>query len=209
MTRRSPMGCSTTRLLIVAGALLLAVPSAPLSAQRTSGPTRDGQDRSRLEERIRARMGEIIQHRLGLTDEEAEELSAIASEYEGRRRALASEEREARDRAEQLLAAEIPDDSASAALLEHFVALRLREAELVREEQARLQEVLSPGQVLRLYELRVEIGRRIRAIRNRGGDDDRRRRPGGASSGHLQGGPGEASSERRPGGSAGGGAAER
>lgn len=174
----------TTRLLVLAGALILAASSAPLSAQRTPDRPREGQDRSRLEERIRARMGEIIQHRLGLTEQEAEELSAIAREYEGRRRALAREEREARDRAEVLLESETPDDSASAALLEHFVALRLREAELVREEQARLQEVLSPGQVLQLYELRVEIGRRIRAIRNRGGDDERRRRPGGESSGH-------------------------
>lgn len=129
-------------------------------------------------------MGEIIQHRLGLNEEQAEELSAIAREYEGRRHALAREEREARDRAVALLATETPDDSASAALLDHFVALRIREAELVREEQVRLQEMLSPGQVLQLYELRVEIGRRIRAIRNRGGDDEGRRRPGGESSGH-------------------------
>ncbi len=184
MTRGSNVGRSTTRLLVLAGALMLAASSVPLSAQRTPDRPREGQDRSRLEERIRARMGEIIQHRLGLTEEEAEELSAIAREYEVRRHALAREEREAKERAEELLAAETPDDSASAALLEHFVALRLREAELVREEQARLQEVLSPAQVLQLYELRVEIGRRIRAIRNRGGEDERRRRPGGESSGH-------------------------
>lgn len=175
----------TTRVLVLAGALLLAVPSTPISAQRAPDQSREGHDRSRLEERIRARMGEIIQHRLGLTEQEGEELSVIAREYEGRRRALAREEREAHDRAEALLATETPDDSASAALLDHFVALRIREADLVREEQARLQEVLTPGQVLQLYELRVEIGRRIRAIRNRGGDDEKGRRPGGESSGHL------------------------
>lgn len=177
---------TTSRALVLAGALLLAVSSTPLSAQRTPDEPREGHDRSRLEERIRARMGEIIQHRLGLTEEDAEELSAIAREYEGRRHALTREEKEARDRAEALLAAETPDDSASAALLEHFVALRLREAELVREELARLQEVLTPGQVLQLYELRVEIGRRIRAIRNRGGDDEGRRRSGGEASDHRQ-----------------------
>ena len=184
MTRGSKVGRRTTRRLVLAGALMVAASSTPLSAQRTPDRPREGQDRSRLEERIRARMGEIIQHRLGLTEEEAEELSVIAREFEGRRHALGQEEREARDRAEALLATETPDDSASAALLEHFVALRLREAELVREEQVRLQEVLSPSQVLQLYELRVEIGRRIRAIRNRGGDDERRRRPGGESAGH-------------------------
>lgn len=176
----------TSRVLVLAGALMLAVSSTPISAQRTPDQPRERQDRSRLEERIRARMGEIIQHRLGLTEEEAEELSAIAREYEGRRHALAREEREARERAAALLEAETPDDSASAALLDHFVALRIREAELVREEQTSLQRVLTPGQVLQLYELRVEIGRRIRAIRNRGGDDERRRRPGGEASGHRQ-----------------------
>ena len=179
---------SRLRVATLTVALLLGAAAPAASQARPDAPQRP--DRSRLEERIRARMGEIIRERLGLTEAEEVRLSAIAREFEGRRRELAREERAARQEAGALVRAGGPDDEAAEALLDRFVTLRIREADLVREEQARLQEVLTPTQVLQLYELRAEIGRRIRAIRSRdGGGDGRRGRPGP--------GPGERSSPER------------
>jgi Spy/CpxP family protein refolding chaperone len=138
--------------------------SAQVQPERTDRP-----DRSRLEERVRSRIGEIIRQRLDLTEAQAERLSAIAREFEGRRRQLSREERQARAEAEALVSSESADDAAAGVLLERFVTLRIREADLAREEQVRLQDVLTASQVLELYELRAEIGRRIRAIRGREG----------------------------------------
>ena len=167
-------------VLAFAVTLLLGL-GADLSAQSRPGDA-PRPDRSRLEERVRSRIGEIIQKRLDLTQAEAERLSAIAREFEGRRRELSREERQAREEAEELVNAGSGDDAAAGALLERFVALRIQEAELAREEQARLQELLTASQVLELYELRAEIGRRIRAIRSRqdgeGRTDGRRETPG-------------------------------
>jgi hypothetical protein len=62
--------------------------------------------------------------------------------------------------------------------------LRLQEATLFREEQEALLAVLTPVQLLRLQDLRQELGQRIRALRGgRDGDFDRRRGP-------APGGPG-------------------
>jgi len=149
--------------------VVVAVSAAPVDAQRTPGP-RTGEDRTRLEERIRARMGDIIRHRLGLDRAEEARLSEIVQEYERRRRTLVSSERETRQQIEPLLESGTATDADAAALIDRMIAFKQQEAELFREEQERLQEVLTPTQVLQFYELRVEIGRRIRALR--GGDND-------------------------------------
>jgi Spy/CpxP family protein refolding chaperone len=161
--------------------VVVAASAGPVDAQRTPGPRTD-EDRARLEERIRARMGDIIRHRLGLDRAEETRLSEIVQEYESRRRALVASERETRQEIEPLLESGTATDADAAVLIDRMIAFKHQEAELFREEQERLQEVLTPTQVLQLYELRVEIGRRIRALRG-GGDDGaenrRRNRPPG------------------------------
>jgi Spy/CpxP family protein refolding chaperone len=150
--------------------LLTTVAVAPLEGQRTP---RSSEDRARLEERMRARVGEIIRHRLGLDREEEARLSAIAQEFEQRRRALVASERETRQQIEPFLESGRADDAEAAAIIERMIAFKRQEAELFREEQVRLQEVLTPTQVLQLYDLRMELGRRIRALRGGGGDGGR------------------------------------
>lgn len=167
--------------------VVITVSAAPLQAQRTPGP-RTGEDRTRLEERIRARMGEIIRHRLGLDRAEEARLSEIVQEYERRRRALVASERETRQQIGPLLESGTATDADAAALIDRMIAFKQQEAELFREEQERLQEVLTPTQVLQFYALRVEIGRRIRALRGGGNDGAETRRqnrppgPGGDTS---------------------------
>ncbi|MEX2466164.1 MAG: periplasmic heavy metal sensor [Gemmatimonadota bacterium] len=176
------MAVRSTVLVLALVASSLA--SAPLEAQRTSG-SRSGDDRSRLEERIRAHVGDIIRHRLGLNDAEEARLSEIVEEYEQRRRELVSSEHETREEIERRLEAGTMNDAVAAALIARMFELREQGAALYREELSRLQEVLTPTQVLQLYQLRVELGRKIRAIRgSRDDDGDRRRnRPPGPGGG--------------------------
>lgn len=185
---------SVHRLFLTVTLAVLAATALPVSAQRTP---RDGDDRARLEERIRARVGEIIRDRLGLDEAEEAELSAITREFEGRRRSLSAEQREAREGVEALLRSETADEREAAALLERIGVLRSREADLYREELERLQDVLTPTQVLQLQELRQELGRRIRAIRSGAGARNDGRPPRGPGDGEP-----EVGGARPPGGGA-------
>ena len=176
-----------TARYVVPMLVAIALSAAPIQAQRTPGPRTD-EDRSRLEERIRARMGDIIRERLGLDRAEEARLSEIVQEFERRRRALVASEWEVRRRIESFLESGTATDTEAAALIDSMISFERQEAELFEEEQQRLQDVLTPTQVLQLYQLRVEIGRRIRALRggNEDGAENRRRNrppgPGGEKS---------------------------
>jgi len=183
-------------LLGVALALFLGA-AAPADAQRTPSP-RSGEERARLEERMRARVAEIMRTRIGIDREDEARLSAIAEEFEGRRRALRAEERETRQQIEAFVRAGRTDDPQAARLLDRALGIRTREADLVREEQARLLQVLSPTQLLQFNELRLELGRRIRALRNDAGSGGRDGRGGGEV--RSDGAPGDSTpaTERPP-----------
>ena len=130
-------------------------------------------DRAQMEERFRAQMTRVIKERLELTDEQSEALSALAQEFERRRRQLFREEQATRRRMEALLL-EGGDDAVEAQeLLERVLELRREELALFEEEQAALLEVLPANKVLQLQSLREEMGRRIRSLRR--GDGPRRR----------------------------------
>jgi len=179
-----------TRPLFLLGVVVALVLGAatPGEAQRSPTPQpRTGEERARLEERMRARVAEIMRTRIGIDREEEARLSAIAQEFEGRRRALRSEERETRQQIEAFVRAGDSDDPQAARLLDRALGIRTREAELFREEQARLLQVLSPTQLLQFNELRLELGRRIRALRNDSGSSGR----GGGGEVRSGGGPGE------------------
>lgn len=161
---------------MIAVALLCA---APLDAQRgPEGRRGGGQDRAQLEQRMRAQIARVMKERFGLTDEQAVRLGEIDQDFGLRRRELARSEQAARRRVEALLIEESGDEVEAQELLERMVQLRLQEADIFREEQAALLEVLTPTQILEMQSLREQLGQRIRALRSRG-DDQRRPRRGG------------------------------
>jgi len=177
---------------LVLGALLmtLAWPGS-LEAQRPEGRRGSGPDREQLEQRIRAQMGRMMRERLGLDEQQAVRLSEVVQEFDGQRRRLFTLEQATRRRVEALLLEGGDDRAEALSLIERMSELRLREAELFRAEQEALLEVLEPAQVLRLQELRQDLGRRIRSLRGgRGGDATPRRGAGGAGSGAFRDGPG-------------------
>jgi len=150
----------------------------PAEGQRTPPRPGDGRgpDREMLEQRVRAQMGRMMRQRLGLNEEEAARLSEVVQDFDGRRRELLRLEQATRRRVEALLLEGGEDAAEGRELLERMSDLRVREAELFREEQEALLDVLTPVQVLELQTLRQELGQRIRTLRGgRGG------RPPGAS----------------------------
>ena len=162
---------------------LSALVPAPAVAQRGQG--RQDMDRAQLEERVRAQMGRLMRERLGLDEAEAERLSEVVRGFDGRRRELFAEEQATRRRVEAVLLESGADQDQARELITRMWELRQEEAELFREEQEALLDVLTPVQVLRLQELRQDLGQRIRALGGgRGG------RPGLAPGGRAGPGPG-------------------
>lgn len=163
---------------------LWALVPASTSAQQ-GAPGRGDVDRTQLEERIRLQLARVTRERLGLDEAEAARLSEVVRSFDGRRRELLAEEQATRRRVEALLAAGSTDQSDARELLTRMSELRRQEADLFREEQDALLQVLTPVQLLTLQELRQDFGRRIRAL-----DDGRGGRPGvgrgGASPGARQ-----------------------
>ena len=167
--------------------VLLSLPVVvPVEAQRRPpmGRREQGPDRVQLERRVRARMAEMIREQLGLSEEEEASLNETVRGFGEQRRQVGRQEQALRRRVEALMLEGGQDQAEAAELLERMSALRIQEAALFQEEHEALLEVLTPVQVLRLVNLREQLGQRIRRIRGqlgrggggRGGGDVR---PGG------------------------------
>jgi len=147
--------------IVVALGLGTLVPST-VAAQRVQ--ERRDVDRVQLEERVRAQMGRLMRERLGLDEAEAARLSEVVRGFDVRRRELFAQEQAARRRVEAVLREGSDEEDEARELITRMWELRREEAELFREEQEALLDVLTPMQVLRLQELRQDLGQRIRAL---------------------------------------------
>ena len=176
------------RLRRVTLGALFAVALMPLAATAQGGDRRPAGDRAQLEERVRAQMARVMRERLGLTDEQATRLSEVTQTFETQRREIFSLEQAARRRVEALLLEGGNNQDEARELITRMGDLREREARLFREEQDALLDVLTPVQVLRLQELRQDLGRRIRALGGRDGQPGPAGGPGPERGG--RGGPG-------------------
>lgn len=146
--------------------VLMAAGLAPLSAQRGPGPR--GQDRAELERRVRARFGQIVKQRLGLTDQEARRLEETVMGFQQDRSRLHREEQALRERVDAMVRQGTDDSAEARRVLVRMQEIRVEEARLWGNEQERLMEVLSPVQVLRFQLLREEMGMRIQRLRGGG-----------------------------------------
>ena len=177
---------------LVFAALLSLTVVAPLAAQRGPPMGRRGQggNRAQLEQAVRARMAEMMQQRLGLTEEEGVRLSGAVEEFEGHRRQVGRQEQALRRRAEALMLEGADDQTEATELLQRMSELRLEETELFRAEQEALLEILTPVQVLRLLQMREQLGQRIQRLRGQSGRGDGRGdgRRGGIGRGNGRGG---------------------
>jgi Spy/CpxP family protein refolding chaperone len=178
------------RLRSIAVGAMIAVLLVPLASVAQT-PNRRGDDRAQLEQRVRAQMGRVTRERLGLSEEQATRLSAVVDDFEGQRRELFQLEQATRRRVEALLLEGGNDQDEARELISRMWELREQEAELFRTEQEALLDVLTPVQLLRLQELRQDLGRRIRALGGRNGQPGAGSGQGPIRGGRIGGGPGQ------------------
>lgn len=142
---------------------LAAVFVLPASASAQGMPGRRG--RADLEQRVRARFGQMVRERLGLTDEQAQRLEHVVQGFQADRMELARNEESVRRRVQALLVETQPSEEEARALLKRMSEMHEQEVRLSAQEEDSLLTVLSPSQVLEFNVLREEMGARIRQLR--------------------------------------------
>ena len=148
-----------TRMLILV-ALFAAFPAQSL------GQVRQQQRRGQLERGVQARFGEIVREALDLSPEEQRGLGEIVQRFRPQRQEIALRQAELRRR--MALSVTLEDEAAAVDLLTRMVEVREMELQLLREEQEALLDALTPGQVARFFQLREDMGNRVRRLRGRG-----------------------------------------
>jgi hypothetical protein len=171
--------------------LILAV--SPLAAQRQPPAMRAGpgaQQRQELEQRIRARFGQMIKQRLGLDDETAKALDRTVQSFRPGREQLARDQEALRKRVQAFDLEGGGSDQEAQQLLNRMNELREREGHLYQSEQDSLEKVLSPSQLLRFNVMREQLAQRIQQLRmggGMGGGRGMRGRGGGGGGGGIPG----------------------
>lgn len=147
------------------GLLILVAVFAAFPAQ-SLGQVRQQQRRGQLERGVQARFGEIVREELDLSPEEQQGLGEIVQRFQPQRQEIALRQAELRRR--MMLPLTLEDEAAAVDLLTRMIDIREMELQLLREEQEALLDVLMPAQVARFFQLREEVGNRVRRLRGRG-----------------------------------------
>lgn len=162
---------------LLALALVCGLVAAPASAQTRDSAAR-AEQRAGLERKLRARLGEVVQQRLGLTAEQARQLEAVDRRYQPERRRLMQREMEVRRALRQQVAArDSANQTTTAALLDQMIGLQRERTELLAREQRDLAAFLTPVQRAQLIALQSDLHRRVMNAR-RGGGGRSGREPG-------------------------------
>lgn len=145
---------------IGAVALVLAC-SASLSAQ----VARDSAQRPAVQA-LQRRVLEVVQRRLGATDEQMRQLAEVNRKYGGERRALNQREREAR----QTIRAEVLRDSLAnqgevSRMLDALVDVQRQRLDVFTREQRDLGRFLSPVQRAKYATLQESLRRKVEQLR--------------------------------------------
>ena len=149
--------------LFVAATLALA---AQAPAQQKA-PSRDTAT-SALQARVRQRLAAVAKQRLELTDDQMRQLAAVNASYEPRRRALMTEERDARVivRGELQRGKQGDQKRVEGALTELFRIQRAR-IDLAEQEQRDLAKFMQPSQRAGYLALQEQVRRRVDQMRTR------------------------------------------
>ena len=164
-------------ILAAAGlGMLLALTAAPAGAQAKGErpPEEQGMRREALERRVRERIAQEVQQRLGLDEAQTQRLGATNRKFEEQRRLLLAEERTARmGLREQLMRKDSADQRQVGALVDKLISVQRRRIDLVEQEQRELAGFLTPVQRATYLSMQDQMRRRMEEMRKGGG-----RRPG-------------------------------
>lgn len=141
----------------------LAQDPRPASPQQVPGAN---PRRAELEQRLRQRTGEIVQRRLGLTQDQMTKLQAANKDFEKQRMDLMTRERTTR----QLLRAQVMmGDSANQTkvnhLLDQSIQIQRQRLDLLQSEQRELGKFLTPVQRAKYLGLQTEMRQRAQQLR--------------------------------------------
>ena len=169
---------SLARRTLVGLSLLAAAPA--LAQQPTTSRAPDSAARP-LEARVRQRVAAVVQKRLGLTDDQMRQLSAVNASYEPRRRDLMARERESRVAIrEELVRGKSADQKRVQSALDDLFRLQRERIDLTEQEQRDLAKFMQPSQRAGYIALQEQLRRRIEEMRRRapnGPGAARRQRP--------------------------------
>jgi hypothetical protein len=162
---RIPMRVLMLALLLVAADL--GAQERPTREPQTRQQRADGVQRDSLEARVRQRMGRMMREQLGLNDEQVQRLQATNRQFEGQRRALLSQERDARMALRQeLQRGDSTRQQEVATLLDQMLRLQRQRLDQVEAEQRELATFLTPVQRARLFGMEEQIRRRMDEMRD-------------------------------------------
>lgn len=163
------------------GAVLALGPLPTAGQQPQSGRARaplTEQQRQELERRVRQQFDRRMREELGLSQDESTRFQGLVRDFRDRRLELGLARRQLQVRMRREGRRSDLSDSDARQLLAESLALADQEAALLREEQEALLTILSPAQLVRLYEWRESLTQRLRRLR--GVDPGQSRSPGGS-----------------------------
>lgn len=131
--------------------------------------------RAMLERRVQDRVNEIVRVRLALSDEQFQQLRALATRIEDDKRALRNDELTTRfSLRQELLAGDRVNEARVGELLDKMPKLERRRLDIMEAEQRDLSKFLSPSQRARYYALQDELRKNMQDMQRRrlGGEGD-------------------------------------
>jgi hypothetical protein len=166
-----------TYVLMTALVAGLAAASAPAGAQRTPP---DNARRVQLEQQIRQRLARTLKERVGLTDAQLEQVGAVNSQFEERRRMLVEQERDIRiGLREEVMREEQANQERVSRLLGQAIEVQQHRLRLLEEEQRELARFLTPVQRAKYMAIQEQLHRALEEMRRPGaGRQPGARRPG-------------------------------
>lgn len=167
-TRNRRLWCILTLAVSLTAPAVVRSQGRTLVIDQREGRPREGQrpvtaaQRDSLEARVRARMAQVLQRQLELTDDQSRRLSALSQRLEPRRRSLVAEERAVRTALRaQIAAGDSARDAELTSLLNRMIEVQRARVLLLETEQQELTAFLTPLQ--RAKFLGIEEQMRLRA----------------------------------------------
>ncbi len=153
--------------------VLLGVSAMNVHAQGETGMAPP--ERARVEQQLRARMGEVVQQRLGLSAQQMQQLNTANRKFDRDRIALLNQERRVRMAIRQQIESG-PNSSQDriAALMDSTLLLERRRLDLMEAEQAELKKFLTPLQRAQFFGLQTQMRTRMEQMRRSRGQGGRR-----------------------------------
>lgn len=147
---------------------LVAVMSGSFATSAAAqGSRQERPSRAEMESQFRERFQADVRRRLGLTEAQSNAVQAIVEDMQSDRRTLAMRE----VRLQRRMASDTTmTEAQSEVALDELVAIKREESRLMTVETARLRDVLPAAKVIAFYQLREEMGRRIRTLRGGGAE---------------------------------------